>query len=123
MATSTSVPSAPITQQRPTSSLASGGTSRITGRLHRAYVIVGGTRDERQDVELHLARGDRFLMWGSIERGDTLAVYFYSDHAVAQDVTFEEIVKTAGTTILPKDVYVSTFSPLNRFGVIHCISP
>lgn len=84
--------------------------------LGRAYIIKGGTADERTAVASNLRRGENYLMNGEVKSGQTLGIYFTAEYQ-HPDVTMEMLEEAAGQTRLPTKLQINTFERENRFGV------
>lgn len=82
----------------------------------KAYLIKGGTREERDNKYTELAMSDGFLMSNGYEGENELAMVFSSKHEDFNGMTFEEAKKLAGGCPLNSDFRTSLWGP--RFGII-----
>jgi hypothetical protein len=86
--------------------------------VSKAFLIKGGTPEERQEKYNDLISDDQFLMYSNYEGENELAVIFSAKHSDFDGMTFQEAKKLAGGSILSSDFHTSTFDREPRFGII-----
>lgn len=72
----------------------------VKRKVAMAYLIKGGTADERTKIENKLLDSERFYLHGSYHKKNELVVIFSTYHSDFIGMTFDEAKKIAGNSIL-----------------------
>jgi hypothetical protein len=69
------------------------------GHVYKAFVVQGGTREQRNEAINRQLRGERILMRGIYDdsTGDKTGIMFTDNHSDYENGTFEKVQKLAGT--------------------------
>jgi hypothetical protein len=89
--------------------------------IYKAFVIKGGTPEQRSSKFNQFARGDAFGMFSSYEDPafpDERGMIFVDKHSDFDGMTLAKVKELAGETALPADFKTQTFGSEPRFGVV-----
>jgi hypothetical protein len=88
--------------------------------IARAFMITGGTEQQRQAKYGELVHGDIINMYASYKKEGVpeLGIIFSDAHGDFKDMSLEKVRTLAGDAKLPAETQITTFAPSARFGII-----